>query len=200
MYEFKVITLGDTFVGKTAIFRRYVYNIFDTNTEVTIGMNISIKEITLKNNKKIKIRLVDTAGTEKYKSLSKQYFKNTDVVLFVFALNNLDSFENILNWMNLFENCNNRINFIKYLIGNKNDLKQIVKQNQINEFLNNKNFFGYKSISAKNDDDNSINELFQEIGEELYKNYEKYGKNEKKNIKLSTYKEEKSGGCRSYFI
>ena len=58
-------------------------------------MNISFKDITLENNKKIRLRLVDTAGTEKYKSLSKQYFKNADGVLFIFSLFETDSFKNI---------------------------------------------------------------------------------------------------------
>ena len=89
---YKIITLGDSYVGKTALLKKYVSNIFEEDTYATIGMNILAKDITLKNNKKIKLKLVDTAGTERYKSLSKQYYKNTDGVLFIFAHNNIESF------------------------------------------------------------------------------------------------------------
>ena len=69
--SFKIITLGDSFVGKTSLLKKYVHNIFDENITNTIGMNITYKNITLKNNEEIRLKLVDTAGTEKYKSISK---------------------------------------------------------------------------------------------------------------------------------
>ena len=135
--EFKIITLGDAYVGETTLLKKYIYNIFDENIKYSVGMNISFKDITLENNKKIRLRLVDTAGTEKYKSLSKQYFKNADGVLFIFSLFETDSFKNITSWMEVFSeerNSNNRSYIQKYLIGNKNDLEKKVGQEEINDF------------------------------------------------------------------
>ena len=82
----RVITLGESGVGKTSIIRRYIHNIFDENNLSTIGLNFSFKEVKLKNGKSINIKLIDTAGQEKYKALAKSYFKNVDAVLFVFML------------------------------------------------------------------------------------------------------------------
>ena len=195
--EFKIITLGDSSVGKTAILKKYIYNVFEEKPKVTIGMNITHKEITLENNKKIILRLVDTAGTEKYRSLSKQYFKNADGVLFIFSLIEPESFNNIKSWMEVFSdehNCNNRSYIQKYLIGNKNDLEKKVSENQINDFLEINTDLKYKSISAKNDDI-KINELFQELGENLYKNYGEFKKNEEKTIKLKSFDEKKKKNC-----
>ena len=50
---FKLITLGNSGVGKTSIIKRYVYNIFETDNMATIGINFSFKELTLKNGKKV---------------------------------------------------------------------------------------------------------------------------------------------------
>ena len=92
---FKIITIGDCNVGKTSIVRRYLYNVFDPQNLATIGVAFSFKEVTLECGQIIKLRLVDTAGQEKFKSVTKSYYKNTDGVLFVFDYNNKETFENI---------------------------------------------------------------------------------------------------------
>ena len=162
----RVITLGESGVGKTSIIRRYIHNIFDENNLSTIGLNFSFKEVKLKNGKSINIKLIDTAGQEKYKALAKSYFKNVDAVLFVFSLNNQDSFDNMKNWINLFnDNHNGKEGIPKYLIGNKADEKREVQKNMVDEFLST-NKYKYFETSAK--DNNGIDELFQELSEDLY--------------------------------
>ena len=192
--SFKVITIGDSNVGKTSIIRRYVYNVFEEDTMSTIGLSFSFKEVILKSGEKINLKLVDTAGQEKYHSLTTSYFKNSDCVLFVFDYGNLDSFNHIQKWVEDFTNNTTQIDIPKYLIGNKEDLdeKKVTKE-MIENFLKEKNY-KFKSTSAiKND--NHIEELFNEIAEDVMKKYlsssdkgqkSKQLKNfEKKNIKGS---------------
>ena len=105
--EFRIITVGDSGVGKTSIIRRYVHSIYDDDSLSTIGVSFSYKEV-VRGKDKIKLKLVDTAGQEKFKSLTKSYFKNTDVVLFVFALDDKISFNNIKEWIELFIQNNSR--------------------------------------------------------------------------------------------
>ena len=106
---FKIITLGESGVGKTSILRRYVYNLYDDNSISTIGLSFVFKEITLKNNEKVQLKLIDTGGQEKYRALAKSYFKNADGVFFVYAIDNEDSFNNIKDWIELFnENRNGK--------------------------------------------------------------------------------------------
>ena len=163
----RVITLGESGVGKTSIIRRYIHNIFDENNLSTIGLNFSFKEVKLKNGKSINIKLIDTAGQEKYKALAKSYFKNVDAVLFVFSLNNQDSFDNIKNWINLFnENHNGKEGIPMYLIGNKSDQEREVQKEVIDEFII-ENKYKYFETSAK--ENIGIDELFQELSEDLYK-------------------------------
>ena len=172
--SYKIITIGDPGVGKTSIIRRYVFNTFELNNLSSIGVNFSFKDTTLKNGKVVQIKLIDTAGQEKYKSLSKSYFKNADGVLFVFAINNLTSFENIREWINLFnENNSGKEGIQKYLIGNKDDLDydSKVDKSLIDSFLKETNYeYEYRSVSALKND-KRIDELFQEIGEKLFDNY-----------------------------
>ena len=185
--SFKIITIGDSGVGKTSIIRRFVFNTFEQDNLSTIGVNFSFKDCTLKNGNKVKIKVIDTAGQEKYKSLSKSYFKNADGVLFVFAIDDLQSFKNIREWITLFnENNSGKEGIPKYLIANKDDLENESKVNKelIDQFLKeNNNQYKFKSVSALKCD-KRIEELFQEIAENLYNNY--------KDVKQSTIQLEKN--------
>ena len=169
--SFKIIIIGNSGVGKTSILERFILDKFDESLLSTIGINFSEKVIILENGKKIKLKLYDTAGQEKFNSISRSYFRNADGVLFVYAVNDLNSFQNIKNWIELFmENHNGKKNIPLYLIENKNDLDRKVEEYLIDEFLNEYKF-EFKSTSAKLNDGNTINELFQELSELLYKNY-----------------------------
>ena len=195
---FKIITLGNVGVGKTSIIRNYLGYSFQANTLATIGLDFSQKEIILKNKEKIYFKLMDTSGQEKFRSLSSSYFKQTDGVLFVFALNNKLSFEQITEWINLFEKEHfGKDNIPKYLVGNKCDLKKFieVEEDSINEFLNDKKDMKYFQTSAK--DNINIEEVFKEMAEKLYEEYKKSGIENKPQIKLNEQpkKKKKSKEC-----
>ena len=167
--NYNVITVGDSGVGKTSIICRYTQNKFYENVLSTMGVAKTARALTLKNGQQITLFLNDTAGQEKYNSLNKQYFNNADGALFVFDLNNKKTFRNIKTWIT-FANENKNIgnDFPKYLVGNKKDLERNVDKDEIEIFLEENKDYKYYEISAKDDNDNQINELFQEMGEELF--------------------------------
>ena len=168
--EYKIITLGDSSVGKTSIINRFINDTFDEELTPTLGIKHTFKTLEI-NNTKVKLSVIDTNGQEKYRSLSVSYFRHADVVLFIFNLNEPLSFNNIQEWINVFNDNNNKKKVIlKYLIGSKSDLEQRVEQNLIDEFANNNNML-YMATSAKTN--NQIKELFQKIGEDILKEDEK---------------------------
>ena len=198
---FKIITLGNSGVGKTSIIKRYVFNQFDQSAISSIGVIFSFKDVLIggDENKKVKLKLIDTAGEEKYRSLSKTYYKNAEVVLFVFALNNEESFAEITNWLKTFKENSNSIEIPKYLIGNKADLERVIDKEQIEECSQNNNL-KYIETSAK--DNQNIDDLFNDIANNLYKSYlEKGGLNNKQNVSklklTSTEPKKKNGNCCS---
>ena len=171
----KVITLGESGVGKTSIISRYIHNRFDENIISTLGINFSFKQVKLKNGKCINIKLIDTAGQEKFRALAKSYFKNANAVLFIFALNDQDSFDRMINWIELFNDIHSgKEDIPRYLIGNKVDKERKVQKDVIDEFLC-KNKYKYYESSAK--DNSGIDEIFQELSEDLYEIHDKAGGN-----------------------
>ena len=193
---FKLITLGDSGVGKTSILKRFVNGKFDMKTISTIGFGTSIKDMTLKNGTKIRLKLIDTAGQENYQALATTYIKNADGVFFVFAHDNRVSFENIKRWLDNFRDNNHSIDFNKdfpaYLVGNKCDLEHKINVDEIEELKKENKFYGYIDTSAK--DDIGIKQVFEEIAEMLFKIYGKRKKGQK--VKLAAKgKKEQQKGC-----
>ena len=197
---FRIITLGNSGVGKTSIIKRFVYEQYSQDALPTIGMMTAYKDIKLKNGKTIKLKIIDTAGQEKYHSLTKSYYKNADGVFFVFALDNLNSFENIEEWLKDFnenhDKENDKFNIPKYLIGNKCDveLDEIeVERKLIEKLQKDKNIEHYEAVSAKNN--KNIDKIFDEISEMIFQIYLKNGTKEQKKIKVDKYKVKKEKKC-----
>lgn len=192
---FKIITLGDSGVGKTCILKRFVTGKFDKNTLSMIGFESSTKEIILKNGSKIELRLIDTAGQENYHSLATTYIKNADGVLFIFSLDSRESFNNIKKWLNSFKDNNQDIDFDKefpaYLVGNKCDLEHVIDDNEIQNLKEDNNFCGYSEASAK--EDIGIDMIFYELGEIIFKI--KGTKATKQNVKLLSKRKKKKQRC-----
>ena len=63
---------GDMSVGKTCLIAKYVLGIFPQSPLPTIAVELKTKVITLNNQTKIKAQIWDTAGQEKYKSITSQ--------------------------------------------------------------------------------------------------------------------------------
>jgi len=196
---FKIITLGDSGVGKTSIIRRYANNIFDESILSTVGVGFAFKEVELKNKKKVKLKLIDTAGQEKFKSLAKSYFKNVDGVLFVYSFEIPQSFENLKEWIKLFNTSHNgKTGVPMILVGNKSDLEEEeeVQKNDklVNDFLEEFKDFKFYRTSAK--ENILINDLFQELAEEIYSKEKEGGKKGHNVVKLKNFDEKKNHcGC-----
>ena len=194
--EFKLITLGDSGVGKTSILRRFVSGKFELKMISTIGFGTSTKDLTLKNGTKIRLKLVDTAGQENYQALAGTYIKNADAVFFVFSHDNKESFNNIKKWLKNFKDDNHTVdynkNFPAYLVGNKCDLEHLIDEEEIEELKTENNFYGYIDTSAK--DNIGINQVFEEIGEMLIKIYGNRKKEQKVKLASQPKKQKKSCG------
>ena len=190
---FKIITLGDSGVGKTSIIRRYINQKFEENTMSTIGFLTSTKDMVLKNGTKIKLKLFDTAGQENFQSLAKTYIKNSDAAFFVFSHDLRKSFEHITRWLEQFKENNTEIDFSKnvpaYLIGNKCDLEHDMTDEEIEKLKIENKFYGYISTSAK--DNIGIDKAFENLGEMLYKIYGKRKNKQKIKIERKVKKQNK---------
>ncbi len=174
----KIILLGDSGVGKTSLLNCLEPNDIDLNQKKTISLEY-FNYIIKANNNIIRMQIWDTVGHEKFNSIISNYYKTTDVAIFMYSIDNIESFNNINNWFNELNdkgNNDNNIKTIKILLGNKNDLEKERKVTyEMGEKLKNeKNFYFFQEIncSYKNKEENDlVQNLFFEIGKIVYKEY-----------------------------
>ena len=146
--EVKMILLGESGVGKTAIIKRYLYDQFNKEKSPTESMHYMEKDLVI-NKKKIKLNVWDTIGQEKYRSLSKLFLNETQIVILVYSIDDSKSFKELDYWSDLYkEQLGDEI--LLGIVGNKIDLytNQEVSENQGKEYAEQHNGI-FAQLSAK---------------------------------------------------
>ncbi|KAH0795235.1 Ras family protein [Histomonas meleagridis] len=162
---FRVVTIGDSSVGKTCIANRFLKDFFDSNQTTTIGAAID-SFIEERDGQKIEIQICDTAGQEQYKSLGSVYYRGASAVFFVFDITNKKSFKNLDSWLKSYQESGSN-NAIFFLVGNKSDLveERDVDNSEIEKWANTYNA-KYFETSAKTG--NNIKELYNALVDALF--------------------------------
>ncbi len=95
----KLIVLGDPTVGKTSLVHRYAVGSFSQTTQSTIGCSFVPHTATLPDGAKLKLAIWDTAGQEKYRSFTRQYFRGARAALVIFDITSEASFDGARRWL-----------------------------------------------------------------------------------------------------
>ena len=118
---YKIVIIGDTNVGKSNILSRYLTNEFTSNTKSTVGVELGIKFLKIKNTS-TKIQIWDTAGQERYQAITSSYFRGSDGCFIVYDITNETSFNNIEKWFDKIHEENDK-EIPVIIVGNKCDLE-----------------------------------------------------------------------------
>ena len=152
--KYNIMVIGDEKVGKTTVLERYFNRKFMPERKKTIGVEFYNKDY-LDNKSKLqyKLKFWDTAGQEKFRSVTKNYYQRAHGMMITMAIDNRPSFENLKMWVNsVFENSGNT-NMPLVVICNKCDLEdnREVENSEV-ENLCKEDFKGLKVFftSAKN--------------------------------------------------
>ena len=202
--HFKIIFLGDQYVGKSSILNRFYQDKFEQDYQATIGLDFHSKNVEIKGTT-IRLLLYDTAGQEKFKSLIPMYIRDANIIIVVYDITNKDSFTHTEHWVNETKDLK-REDAIFVLVGNKTDLDdtRAVSHKEAEDFASEKGFL-FHEVSAKTGEE--VQELFTSIifpemarkfniGEEEEAKNEQEGEN-KNNVKLNANIDgpKKKGGC-----
>ena len=167
--EYKLIFLGDQYVGKSCILERFMDDTFTKEYIATIGLDFKTKKDVQIDNKDIHLLLYDTSGQEKFKSLIPMYTRDADIILLVYDVTSKDSFIHLSNWLKIFTDSEIDIkDKIFAIVGNKTDLddRREVNSNEGENYAK-ENGFIFKEVSARTGE--GINELFDVILKEMLK-------------------------------
>ena len=169
MPKYKLIFLGDQYVGKSCIINSFVNDTFTEEYIATIGLDFQNKEDYQIDNQDIHLSLYDMSGLEKYRTLIPLYVKNADIFLLVYDVTSKDSFTHLSNWLKIF--TDNEIDIkdkIFAVVGNKTDLNDRREVNaEEGENYAKEHDFIFLEVSAKTRD--GIKNLFDVILKEMLK-------------------------------
>ena len=148
-YLYKLIVIGDSETGKSSLSQRIAIDSFNPTHRRTIGVEFLSREIKI-SGKIIKLQIWDTAGSDRYRSITKAYYKGSKIIFLVYDVTNLNSFKNIKNWMKEIEDFKKEKVYI-VLVGNKCDSldRVITEEEGIN--LAKEYKIDFLETSAKND-------------------------------------------------
>ncbi|XP_030639058.1 ras-related protein Rab-39B [Chanos chanos] len=97
-YQFRIIMLGDSTVGKSSMLKRYTEDLFMECINETVGVDFYVHFLEVEPGVRIKLQFWDTAGQERFRSVTRSYYRNSVGGLLVFDLGNRASFEHIREW------------------------------------------------------------------------------------------------------
>ena len=179
----KIVLVGDGGVGKTCLISRFITGHFESNPGSTNGASYASKTIDYpKLNKSLLLDIWDTAGQEKYRSLTKFFYKDALMVIMVYDITRRESYDNVKNYWYKEIQENGEKNVVFGIAGNKSDLyeEEAVPEKEAREFAQSVNAI-FALTSAQNN--SGVNQLFEDMGSRfLDPNFQQKVQNEKKQV------------------
>ena len=175
--EYKFILLGDSNVGKSSIFKRLSGSGFSESHIATIGIdskiiNFNDIQVDKKTHHNFKIVLYDTAGQERYKSISKVYFRDSQGIVLIYNITDEVSFGHIQVWLDSIKESLSdwkRSGYIVMLLGNKLDIaeenmkeRKVLKE-EAEKICNEQGIYWGGECSAKTFDESQIKKIFEKF-------------------------------------
>jgi Ras-related protein Rab-1A len=163
-FLFKVIVVGDSGVGKSCFLLRYVDDTFSDCFIATIGVDFRFKTLMspeVTSNKLVKLQIWDTAGQDKFKFITVNYFRNSSCVLFCADLTDQRSFENLTTWNDEVRRFNPN-GVVGFVVGTKSDMidKRVVSRQQAEEYAKK---LGYPYIETSSKDGTGVEKCFDAL-------------------------------------
>ena len=162
-YLIKIKTVGDSNVGKSSIVVRFVDDTFSGKMAPTIGVEYKSKIFEI-YGKRVKATIWDTAGAERYRTITSNYYRGSHGIILVYDVTERSTFANIEKfWLKeVREYFPNTSEIVLMLVANKIDnVHQRVVTEAEGEELARKNGMMYIETSAK--ERIGVNEAFEEV-------------------------------------
>ena len=189
---YKVLLLGDSTVGKTCFLKKYTDKTFQDVHMSTIGLDYRVKTMTLKSGKVVKLQIWDTAGQDRFRAITKNYYKGANGIILIYDVTSIQTYENVKNWITQIREEASP-NVIIYIAGNKIDLEEERKiKTEEGQKLAEELGLPFFETSAKTGV--NINESFEDLVEKIDEVYSKLEEKTGGN-KVKVYQAKTKKGC-----
>lgn len=168
---FRLLMLGDSGVGKTCMLRRFTESEFDPSHISTIGIDFKMKTLEI-DGVKVRVQIWDTAGQERYQTITKQYYRRAQGIIFVYDITNRSSFQHLAKWISdVDEYAPDMVQRI--LIGNKSDEEsgRQVSKDQGSKLAET---YGMDFFETSASTSSNINEAFAQVTELVLQSHKRH--------------------------
>jgi len=164
-FQFKLVLLGESAVGKSSLVLRFVKDQFDDYRESTIGAAFLTQSVTLGDGATIRFEIWDTAGQERYKSLAPMYYRNAHCAVVVYDITQSASLEKARSWIRELQRQADP-SIVIALCGNKTDLaaRRQVTQEEAQKYAEEEGLM-WMEASAKTGE--GVQDIFMAIAKKL---------------------------------
>eukprot|EP01147_Barroeca_monosierra_P006270 gene6270-7446_t len=167
--ELKILIIGDSNCGKSCLLMRFTDDTFDEHMGPTIGVDFKNKDLVL-NGQKIRLTVWDTAGQDRFKTLTASYYRGAHGIIFVYDVTRPETFDHITPWLNE-ANVYCETNVIKMLVANKIDEPRLVSTEKGRALAREKNML-FIECSAKTKV--GVQQAFEELAQQILDTPELY--------------------------
>ena len=190
---YKVLLLGDTTVGKTCFLMKYTDKTFQEGHISTIGLDYRLKSMVSKSGKNIKLQIWDTAGQDRFRAITKNYYKGANGIILIYDVTSQKTFDNVKNWVTQIREEASP-NVVVYLCGNKIDKEEfrVIKKEDGVKLAEE---FGFPFYETSAKAGINIIETFEELVEKIDSVYSKLEMNINKTKKNKLYKGKSKSAC-----
>ena len=163
-HTLKLLTIGESGVGKTCILLQFTDKKFSKHHLTTIGIDFKTKIVNYYSSK-IKLYIWDTAGQERFRNIAQQYYNGADGIFLVYDVTDRNSFEKVSEWMKQILSYNTKEKIGIILLGNKIDSDKIVVTSEEGNQL--ASSFGIKFFETSAMNNFNLDESFNAMVEEI---------------------------------
>lgn len=164
----KFVLIGESGVGKSSLLLRFVDGSFSPSFITTVGIDFKVRTIQLCNGTEVKLQIWDTAGQDRFRTITCAYYRSAQAVLIVFDVTQKESFDSLPYWMDQVESNGVGPSVVRILVANKSDLveKRVVGAAEI-KVLGGQRGYAFVETSALTG--RGVTEMFTETAERVWK-------------------------------
>ncbi|XP_060090834.1 ras-related protein Rab-39A [Heteronotia binoei] len=169
LYQFRLIVLGDSTVGKSCLLHRFAEGRFPgpVKSDPTVGVDFYSRLVEIEPGKRVKLLLWDTAGQERFRSITRSYYRHSVGGLLVFDITNRSSFDHVCDWLEEAKMHADPFQLVFILVGHKCDLEsqRQVSREEAEELAS---ACGMKYIETSAKDATNVEESFTILTTDIY--------------------------------
>ncbi|XP_076340700.1 ras-related protein Rab-39B-like [Tachypleus tridentatus] len=168
-YQFRIILIGDSMVGKSTLLRAFTEGKFTEVLDPTVGVDFFSRLVEIKNGVRVKLQLWDTAGQERFRSITRSYYRNSVGALLLYDITRRASFEHLVDWLFDATKHIEPRRAIYQVVACKTDIEDLreVSSEEGKAFAE---FYGVHFIETSAKTGKNVEEAFRLIAQDVYEN------------------------------